>query len=285
MKTTYRRLLADTEEQLEQAGVSDAACDAWQLFSACFSVDRSRYFLDRDCEMELLPDQESRFFSLLEKRKKRIPLQYLLGSQEFMGLSFLVSESVLIPRADTETLVEAVLSDCPKEKRAKLCVIDVCTGSGCIAVSLAHFGGFCRVDASDLSKDALAVAEINVKENHVPVRLIRSDLLSGIAGSYDILVSNPPYIADQVIEELEPEVRDHEPRLALSGGEDGLACYRRLINEAPGKLNADGRIYLEIGYDQAEAVAGLLMANGFEEIHVRKDLAGNNRVVSAVWKG
>lgn len=290
MAATYREILKACEKELTEAGVPGADWDAWLLLSHCFGLDQSSYLLRRDQKQELPKEKLEELQRLTQERRKRIPLQYLLGTQEFMGLSFLVNESVLIPRADTETLVEAVLEDCRKacgremsEAAKEMSVLDVCTGSGCIAIALACLGGFGCVDAADLSEEALCTAECNAARNGASVRFFHGDLFGGISKSYDVIVSNPPYIEDSVIEGLEPEVRDYEPRMALSGGADGLDFYRRLAREAGAYLKPGGRIYLEIGYNQSEWVAGLLRNHGFTEIRVRKDLAGKDRVVSACY--
>lgn len=290
MAATYREILRICEKELTEAGVPGADWDAWLLVAHCFGLDRGKYFLQRDQEAKLPKEKLEELQSLTEKRKKRIPLQYLFGVQEFMGLSFRVNESVLIPRADTETLVEAVLEDCGRNRGRDISgiakgmsLLDVCTGSGCIAVALARLGGFGMVDATDLSEAALRTAKLNAEGNGVSVSFIHGDLFGGVSGRYDIIVSNPPYIEDSVIEGLEPEVRDYEPRMALSGGADGLFFYRRLAQEAGTYLKPGGRLYLEIGCSQAQAVTGLLQSGGFKEIRVRKDLAGRDRVVSAEY--
>lgn len=282
MKSTYRRLYEDCSRKLEAAGVPDAQWDAWLLLEHCFELNRSSYFLNRNKEQEFDEKKLAEFLYLSEQRKQRIPLQYLLGTQEFMGLPFCVDHGVLIPRADTETLVETVLSECRASSGLRL--LDVCTGSGCIAIALCCLGRFAQVDALDLSGDALRVAEKNAAVNHADIRLIQSNLFEQVREKYDVIVSNPPYIAGSVIAELEPEVRDHEPRMALDGGEDGLVFYRRIAQEAGNYLMPGGRMYLEIGYDQGEAVSGLLREHGFLEIRIIKDLAGNDRVVACKVK-
>ncbi len=259
----------------------------------------------------------SLYREMISHRAARIPLQQILGQQEFMGLLFQVNEHVLIPRQDTETLAELVLAE---QKDASKKVLDLCTGSGCIAISLAVKGSYTDVTAADLSAEALAVAEQNagtllpagwricVFPSNIPggaspygvsdgisgvgcsdsedsrvFRLCRGDLFSALPqdSRYDVIVSNPPYIPSSVIEGLQPEVRDHEPRMALDGEEDGLAFYRRIAAQAPDWLNPGGAVYLEIGCDQAEAVRELLAAAGLIDIEVFKDLPGLDRVVRA----
>lgn len=282
MKTTYRSLLNACENTLKEAGVPDASWDAWMLLASCFGLERSRYFLDRDKEQEMDRNLLAEFEKMTGKRAQRIPLQHLLGSTEFMGLPFIVNRFVLIPRADTETLVEVVLNDRKRISGGRL--LDMCTGSGCIAVSLTVLGSFDRTDAADVSEDALAVAKKNAALNGTEICFYQSDLFENIEGCYDVIVSNPPYIEERVILTLEPEVRDFEPRIALNGGKDGLDFYRRLASDAGAHLRPGGAVYLEIGYDQGKAVSQLLSEHGFEEIHVIKDLAGCDRVVAALWR-
>ena len=289
---TLRQLLEEGREELEKAGVADWALDARYLLMAAFDLDLASLLVKQ--ERQILPGGESeekihRYRQMIGRRAERIPLQQILGEQEFMGFPFQVNEHVLTPRQDTETLVELVLRERPDPSQS---VLDLCTGSGCIALSLARLGGYRRVWASDLSEEALKVAEQNAKglleeleENKAEFRLLKSDLFEGIPKEerFDILTSNPPYIPTEVIEGLEPEVRDHEPRMALDGDEDGLKFYRILAAEAGGFLNPGGVIYLEIGWDQGAKVEELLRQAGFQEIRTVKDLAGKDRVVRAGW--
>ena len=289
---TLRQLLEEGREELKKAGVADWALDARYLLMAAFDLDLASLLVKQ--ERQILPGGESeekihRYRQMIGRRAERIPLQQILGEQEFMGFPFQVNEHVLTPRQDTETLVELVLRERPDPSQS---VLDLCTGSGCIALSLARLGGYRRVWASDLSEEALKVAEQNAKglleeleENKAEFRLLKSDLFEGIPKEerFDILTSNPPYIPTEVIEGLEPEVRDHEPRMALDGDEDGLKFYRILAAEAGGFLNPGGVIYLEIGWDQGAKVEELLRQAGFQEIRTVKDLAGKDRVVRAGW--
>lgn len=286
MNLTLQLLFEEGTEKLLRAGIEEASLDSKYLLFRAFHTDMTHFLIDRNRK---LLDEESAFgavaeyCSMLEKRSKRIPLQQITGSCEFMGLEFYVNEYVLIPRQDTETLVELVLKD---YKGRKPEVLDICTGSGCIAVSLALLGGFDHVTAADISPEALKVAERNV--NHLmevdKVTLVESDLFASMKKNrkFDVIVSNPPYIPTKIIEGLQPEVRDYEPILALDGTEDGLYFYRRLALECGCYLNPGGAVYFEIGYDQGEAVSGLLKDAGFKEIRVVKDAAGLDRVVCAV---
>lgn len=284
MDLTLQGLLDDAADQLNNAGVPDALLDARYLLFFVFHLDMTRWLLDRN---RVLTDNDLEraegYRSLVEKRKQRIPLQHLTGSQEFMGLEFAVNSHVLIPRQDTETLVELVL----KDHREKECsVLDMCTGSGCIAVSLAVLGGYREVVGVDISEEALAVAESNAKRlcgEESRISFIKSDLFEALPDGkrFDIIVSNPPYIPSRVIDGLQPEVRDHEPVLALDGTEDGLYFYRKLADECGRFLKPGGCVYFEIGWDQADDVSRLLADAGFVRIVTVKDLPGLDRVVKA----
>lgn len=276
---SWRALLAAAEGTLREAGVREAGLDAWYLLEHVTGMTRTDYLMHLDEEPgEAAAEAAAQFQELVGKRAERIPLSYLTGTRMFMGLEFEVTESVLIPRQDTECLVEAAL---PYVGGAD--VLDLCTGSGCIGISLAVLGRPKSVTAVDLSPAALAVAKQNGKrELHgTELYFLEGDLFEPVAGgSFDLIVSNPPYVRRSVIGTLEPEVRDHEPWMALDGTEDGLAFYRRIAGEAASFLRENGRLFLEIGFDQGEAVAQLVRSGGFSEVEVRKDLAGLDRVVS-----
>ncbi len=317
---TWRELLDAGGTMLMNASVPDAATDAWYLMEAAFGIDRVHYYLDqnRPVRAERLAKGYEKYQEMLRKRAERVPLQQILGFQDFMGMKFHVDENVLIPRQDTETLVERVLSDYQDKD---VSVLDMCTGSGCIAISLAVLGGYREVTAVDISELALKVAKKNARhlfliqkktvksesfqisenpwcmrlkswllgdmgkpEEHALI-LLKSNLFHEIKPEkmYDVIVSNPPYIPSSVIDELEPEVRDHEPRLALDGSDDGLHFYRVLALECSKHLKKGGSLYFEIGYDQADAVSRILTIAGYKEIEVIKDAPGLDRVVKARW--
>ncbi|MCD2493078.1 peptide chain release factor N(5)-glutamine methyltransferase [Lacrimispora sp. NSJ-141] len=292
-RRTYGGLLKEAETFLSGHQVEEWSLDAWYLFSSCFSMDRAGYYLKRDCTAEEEEtDTVARFRSMVERRGARIPLQYILGEQEFMGLSFRVNEHVLIPRQDTETLVERVLEDVRRTRAGAegLHILDLCTGSGCIGISLAHYlRGYpeLQVTLSDISADALRVARENICRLGCKdcCRVLQSDLFGAFKEKpgerFQVIVSNPPYIPSRDIEGLEPEVREHEPLLALDGEKDGLAFYRRIASEAAGYLTSDGEIYLEIGWNQGTGVESALMEAGFRDIEIIKDLTGRDRVVKA----
>nr|WP_156951397.1 peptide chain release factor N(5)-glutamine methyltransferase [Lacrimispora aerotolerans] len=288
MSLTLDLLLTEGAKVLAEAGIGEATIDARYLLFEVFHTDMTHFLLDRGTvlsEDDQVLDQVKQYRLMIEKRSQRIPLQHITGSREFMGLEFFVNEHVLIPRQDTETLVELILKD---YKGRKPVILDMCTGSGCIAISLSNIGGFEDVTAVDLSKEALKVAKRNADVLLGPGRitLIESDLFQAVEpeSRFDIIVSNPPYIPTEIIKELQPEVRNFEPMLALDGREDGLFFYRQLVSEGRRFLNPGGSIYFEIGYDQAESVSALLEDAGFAEIRVVKDAAGLDRVVCAVMK-
>lgn len=227
---------------------------------------------------ELEGDEEKRYFLLLGDRLTGRPIAYIIGHKEFMGLDFFVDENVLIPRPDTETLVQAALDS------GKRRILDIGTGSGAIAVSLARLDPLAEVSAVDISQNALAVAEKNAKENGVSVSFSRLDILNEeISGTFDMIVSNPPYISDFVIPTLDETVKNFEPRLALSGGEDGLIFYREITKKALRALEPGGLLMFEIGFDQGEAVSEI-MAGDYKNIKIIKDLAGCDRVVTGEKK-
>ena len=259
-----------------KAEVPDAEIDAWYLFEYVTGMNRASYFLHQEDTMDEVQVKE--FSELVDKRAKRIPLQYITGSQEFMGYSFLVSPATLIPRQDTEVLVEEV-SRVAEGKR----VLDLCTGTGCILLSLAKM---CHLETgvgTDISVEAIETAKNNAMRLGAEAEFYCGDLFDAVPVGvrFDILVSNPPYIPSAVIETLMPEVKEHEPMSALDGEEDGLAFYRRIVMGANKFLAEKGQIFFEIGFEQGADVSALLKQNGFENIKVIKDLAGLDRVVSA----
>ena len=269
---TYREGLAAGEKILGKAGIADAKTDTWLLMEMACKIDRNFYYMHM---MEDMTEEQAKQYQLLiKKRAERVPLQYITGEQEFMGLTFTVNSSVLIPRQDTETLVEEAL----KAAKPGMNILDMCTGSGCVLISILK-----NVDAKgigyDISKQALNVAKENAKRNHVVCEFERSDLFENVDGTYDIIVSNPPYIPTEVIHTLMPEVKESEPMEALDGMEDGLHFYRRIVREAKEHLAKGGYLMLEIGHDQGASVSEMLEYGGYAEVRVIKDLARNDRVV------
>jgi len=273
---TYREAVKRGEEILAAASVADAKNDAWLLLEMVCRIDRSFYYLHM--EDDLLEEQVSEYEIALKKRAEHVPLQYIVGETEFMGLKFKVNSSVLIPRQDTETLVEEVL----KTVKPGMQVLDLCTGSGCIIISILHNAPGVTGQAIDISKQALNVAKENARLNGVSVDFEQSDLFRNVAGTFDVIVSNPPYIPSAEVVKLMPEVGEFEPLEALDGKEDGLYFYREIIASCREYLKPEGRIFFEIGFDQGEAVSGMLRENGFQEVRVIKDLARNDRVVTGM---
>lgn len=276
----YAKLYQIGNEQLQKAGITDAELDARLLLEFICHTDRNALYAHGDQEIE--DEKMQDFLQLIEKRAAHIPLQHLTGEQNFMGLDFLVNEHVLIPRQDTEILVEEIMRDLHDGIR----ILDMCTGSGCILLSLLHYSNDCSGVGVDVSEDALAVARQNADRlAEKQAVFIQSDLFEKVEGSFDLIVSNPPYIRSQEIAGLMPEVREHEPHLALDGKDDGLHFYREIIKGAMPHLKRGGQLFFEIGYDQGEAVQALLAANGYTEIAVVKDYAGLDRVVYGTFLG
>ncbi len=274
---TLRETYEYGKEQLNNAGIPEFELDAWYLLEHVTGMNRTQYFLNSDVEVEESKLQLYREY--ISKRMIHIPLQHLTGVQEFMGIEFDVNEHVLIPRQDTEILVESVL----EELKPGMDVLDMCTGSGCILLSLLHYKKGSQGVGVDISKEALAVATQNAKKHNIVATFVESNLFDKVDGKYDVIVSNPPYIRTAVIEELQEEVRLHDPRLALDGMEDGLYFYDRIIEESPAFLKPQGKLYFEIGHDQGEAVKKRMEEAGFTSVTVKKDLAGLDRVVFGVY--
>lgn len=270
---TYSEAMDWGNGVLAQAGVEEAGLDAWLLMATVCKINRTFYY--SHLEDDMTTEQHSEYEIAIRKRAERIPLQYITGEQEFMGLNFKVNSSVLIPRQDTETLVEEALKICQPGMK----VLDLCTGCGCIAVSLMKNAPGMTAVGSDVSKQALLVAKENGKTHEVVIDWLRSNLYENINERFDLIVSNPPYIPQPELLELMPEVRDFEPVEALDGGVDGLDFYRQIIAQGKDYLNKDGYLYLEIGYNQGPAVTNMMCAAGYREVAVVKDLARHERVV------
>lgn len=288
MGYTNRELLKEGSMQLRAAGITEADTDAWLLFSACMGLNRTEYLMRSDA---VVPDDKAEeYLGKLKRRAGREPVQYIEETAPFMGFDFYVNENVLIPRMDTEILVSEAI------KRARIMfsqrqhdvnfrILDMCTGSGCIAQStyllLKNEGCTVEVDAVDISEKALEVARINASRLGAQVKLIRGNLFENVDNKYSMILSNPPYIRTDVIADLEPEVREHEPMLALDGTADGLYFYREITDKAWEYLENNGILMYEIGYDQALEVSDMLRQKGYTDIAVIKDFAELDRVVAA----
>ncbi len=254
--------------------------DTYLLISGMLGISATDYALGGKKEVNIRDFVKT--VAAAQKIANGYPLQYSVGYTEFMSLKFFVDESVLIPRPDTETLVEAVINGADKSKTYSL--LDIGTGSGAVGISISHFIS-CRADLLDISAAALETARKNAVENHVNAEFILCDILRELPQKkYDIIVSNPPYIESAVIPTLDKNVRCFEPHSALDGGEDGLVFYRRICSAAPKILNGGGLLAFEVGYNQAESVSELMKPN-FEKIEILKDLCGASRVVNGYLKG
>lgn len=274
---TYNEVIKMAKRMLADAGVDDINTDVNIIMENVTGKTKAQLLMVGDA---MIPNSElSLFKDMVEKRASRVPLQYLLGYQEFMGYRFFVDENVLIPRQDTEILVETVL----KYVEPGMKIIDVCTGSGCILISIlkkmGKDSGIVGV-GTDIMPGAINVAMMNAKSNDVNAVFYKTDLMAGIKAKVDIIVSNPPYINSDVIDTLMPEVKDYEPKRALDGGEDGLKFYRRITKECKPRLKEGGLLAFEIGYDQGLAVKELMENAGFTEVKIIKDYAGCDRVVT-----
>lgn len=281
---TLEQLLDFGKKRLQEENIPEPDWNAWYLLQDVLKTQgrefrRSDFFMRR--QEEIVSGTKEQYDTLLERRCSRMPLEYIIGNTEFMGLMFEVNPNVLIPRQDTEVLVEQVLTCCNNRS-----VLDLCTGSGCIGLSVAVLGNPSHVVLSDVSEGACMVAEknrewmINKEGLQVPVEIVCGDLWESVSGKFDVIVSNPPYIETEVIPSLMPEVRSHEPVLALDGGKDGMLFYRSIVEGAGRYLNPGGMLCLEIGYNQGERVLNLMREHGFENVEIKKDLAGLDRVVS-----
>ena len=297
MSLPIKELISIGTKQLRDAGVADAEIDAKELYCFMQGIDRTALMLRWQ---EVMQDNQCEaYFDLIAQRASRVPLQHITGRQEFMGLPFEVNDKVLIPRQDTETMVEDALElmakgtlrgqayDGSLKKGGD--VLDLCCGSGAIGISIAKLAKGAHVTCSDLSRDAIEMAQKNACLNGCKsVKFVESDMFAAFCGrlgkkKFNLIISNPPYVPPSVIEGLEPEVRDHEPMMALDGGRDGLDFYRIIAAQAPEHLKKGGVLMLEIGFDQREAVQGLIEETGqFEKILGLTDLTGKDRIVAAV---
>ena len=269
----YQELYRMGKDRLTEAKIPEAELDARLLLEEVCGTDRNDLLVHGD--KEIPPEQCDRYVEYIQRRQKREPLQQITGYQEFMGLRFKVTPDVLIPRQDTEILVEEVM----RYVHDGMHILDMCTGSGCILLSLLKYSNDCEGTGCDISEKALKVAEENAEMLSLNASFVQSNLFENISGKYEFIVSNPPYIPTGVIPTLMEEVRDHEPVSALDGREDGLYFYREIVEKAGEYLYPGGMLFFEIGYDQAEKVSSLMREAGYQEVTVCKDLAGLDRVV------
>lgn len=288
MTMSYEQAYKRGTEELQQVQIAEAELDARLLLEHVCGTDRNTLLAHG--EREITAQEYENYVNLISERKKHVPLQHLTGIQDFMGLEFYVNSNVLIPRQDTEILVEEVM----RHLHDGMHILDMCTGSGCILLSLLYYSNDCTGVGVDISEKALETArrnaeKINAKKREeerteLHVDFIQSDLFENLnQGLFDIIVSNPPYIKSDVIDILMPEVKDHEPLMALDGKKDGLSFYREILKQAGNYLTRGGGLFFEIGYDQGQAVQELMSAAGFTEVEVIQDFAGLDRVVCGIW--
>ena len=274
-----KEILKYGKEELIKNNIEDASIIAKELAEYIFKITRAQMIANND--MEFSKDQTDNYINSIKKISTGIPLQYITNNQEFMNLNFYVDENVLIPQPDTETLVEEVINEY-KEKKCE--ILDLCTGSGAIAISLAKYINESNIVASDISMKALQIAKLNAEKNLVrkKIEFIESDMFNKIyKDDFDIIVSNPPYIKTKVIEKLDRQVKN-EPYIALDGGADGLKFYKIIIENAYKYIKNEGKVFLEIGYDQKNELINLFKENNhYENIYSKKDLGGNDRIIVA----
>lgn len=269
----YVEVYEEGRQALTSADIAEAKLDARLLLEDVCGTNRNTLLAHP--EYEVPEELYQRYRDVIHRRKKHVPLQYITGVQDFMGLNFKVSEKVLIPRQDTEILVEEVM----KHLHDGMSVLDMCTGSGCILLSLLHYSNDCAGTGADISNEALKIAQENAEALQLKPVWLQSNLFGQIEGSFDVIVSNPPYIESAVMETLMPEVRDNEPWIALDGGADGLYFYNKIIEESKQFLNGGGHLFFEIGCNQAEAVSKKMILEGYRDVTVKKDFSGLDRVV------
>ena len=283
-KLTYYEVYREGAARLGEADIEEAELDARLLLEFVCGTDRNTLLVHG--ERDVSEEEYGRYCGLIERRAVHVPLQHLTGEQDFMGLTFLVNKDVLVPRQDTEVLVEEAM----KHLHDGMRILDLCTGSGCILLSLLHYSNDCEGVGVDLSARALSVAGKNyeiqrTQRPDMKARFLEGNLFEGLEDRFDMIVSKPPYIITDVIDTLMPEVREYEPVMALDGGTDGLAFYRRIAGDAGAYLNGGGMLFFEIGCEQAADVCKIMEAAGFREVEVVKDFAGLDRVVYGSWFG
>lgn len=283
---TFFNALKDGASVLSRAGVDSPAIEAVILFCHLFGMDKA--FVYSHPDNQISDEQYKSYKDAISRRASGTPAQYILGMQEFMSLEFIVSPAVLIPRPETELLAEAAIEYIAKSERvpakSDFEVLDIGTGSGCIAVSIAHYVKNCRVTAEDISPECLSIARRNSEKHSVSERIefVLSDLFENLPGrKYDLILSNPPYIPTQDISKLQTEVKAHEPFGALDGGVDGLRIITSIIEKAPAHLNNGGMLGFEIGIGQEEQCMKL-MKESFSSLRIKKDLQGIPRIITGI---
>ncbi len=276
---TYREAYDLGCNTLAECGIGEAKLDARLLLEYVCHTNRNDLLVYPD--REIRAEEETLYRGMIQRRATHEPLQYITGEQDFMGLTFYTDPSTLIPRQDTETLVEEVMM----HLHDGMDILDVCTGSGCILLSLLKYSNDCVGVGCDINPGAVNLAKRNAEALGIQASFMESDLFASVEGVYDLIVSNPPYVETEVIDTLENVVKEYEPHRALDGGADGLDFYRRIVAEAKNYLRKEGMLFFEIGYNQAESVSELMTLEGYKEVTVKKDLAGLDRVVYGRYMG
>lgn len=269
---TFEQAYLKGLEILNLNGIKQANIDAWYLLEEYLKISKASYLVNKNKLVNI--EDYSKYIDAINLRATHFPLQYIIGKWEFMGYEFFVNRNVLIPRQDTEILVEEVIKYADGKS-----ILDMCTGSGCIIISIAKLCNLTKSCGTDISLEALNIAKKNNSYNNTNVDFIQGDLFENVNENYDIIVSNPPYICSDIIEKLDDEVKMYEPRIALDGFEDGLYFYKKIIQNAKNYLNNNGMLFLEIGYDQAKSVVSLMRKEHYKDVKVIKDLAGLDRVI------
>lgn len=280
------QLLSKGYNILKNADIESYQLDCQLLL--CKVLKKDKLFIISNRDIDVSDDEVQKFFNLIKLRQNKMPLKYILGECEFMGIDFKIRPGVLIPRPETEILVEEVIEDIKKYSYNSIC--DVCCGSGVIGLSIAYFIENVQVSCCDISDMAVKLTNENlnnfkINEENKKVEVIKSDLLNFALNSnkkFDVIVSNPPYIKSESIKTLMKDVKDYEPYNALCGGEDGLDFYRKIIFQSTKVLNKKGLLAFEIAYDQGEVVQHMLLNNGFKDVSCIKDLSGNDRIIKGI---
>ena len=277
---TIEQLLQISVKNLKENQIESALLDTQILLSRLLGVDR--LYLHIHSNDDVQTKIETNFLEQVEKRSRHMPIAYITKQKEFMALTFYVDERVLIPRNDTEILVENAIAIIERSRKNKIEILDLCCGSGCIGISLAHECPHAHVTLSDISSEALEVAKINIEKYDLSQRidLVRSDLFENIPPKkFDMITANPPYITTEELTGLEKDILDYEPSLALSGGDDGLDFYKQILKKASDYLRSKGYLIFEIGYLQGNKVKELMLTHGFTDVQVIRDYAENDRIV------
>ena len=273
---TISKLLEWATKELNNSGISSPKQNVETILAHTLNIKRLDIYLQ--LERKFSGKKLEIVFNIISRRKDKEPLQYILGETEFYGYTIKVDKSVLIPRPETELLVERIIAEENDIKN----ILEIGTGSGALVIALAKKMNGIVIDATDISEDALRIAEQNTILNQVDINIFKSDIFDNVLCKYDLIISNPPYISLTDYEELPVEIKDFEPRSALQADDNGLFFYNKILQKAKDHLTESGKIYFEIGYDQAKKITEIAKENGFSNIKVFKDLNGFDRIVRII---